>query len=64
MCVATVLMGCLPTYNQAGVIAPIMLCIVRLMQGMSVGGELIGSIVYTTETAPAHRWGLSVVPYP
>jgi MHS family proline/betaine transporter-like MFS transporter len=58
MCVATVGMGCLPTYNQAGVIAPILLVVVRLMQGVSVGGELIGSIVYTTETAPSNRWGL------
>eukprot|EP00038_Savillea_parva_P014932 m.12415 g.12415 ORF g.12415 m.12415 type:complete len:514 (+) comp2945_c0_seq1:483-2024(+) len=58
MCIATVTMGCLPTHKQAGVAAPILLCIVRLIQGVSVGGELIGSIVYTTETAPNHRWGL------
>lgn len=58
MCVATVAMGCLPTHKQAGIAAPILLCTVRLIQGVSVGGELIGSIVYTTETAPKHRWGL------
>lgn len=58
MCVATVAMGCLPTYKQAGVAAPVLLCVVRLLQGISVGGELIGSVVYTTETAPAERWGL------
>lgn len=58
MCVSTVAMGCLPTYAQAGAAAPVLLCLVRLCQGVSVGGELIGSIVYTTETAPADRWGL------
>eukprot|EP00040_Diaphanoeca_grandis_P044536 m.12661 g.12661 ORF g.12661 m.12661 type:complete len:548 (+) comp9395_c0_seq1:511-2154(+) len=58
MCVSTVAMGCLPTFEQAGVVAPLLLCVVRLVQGVSVGGELIGSIVYTTETAPVDRWGL------
>ena len=63
MCVATVLMGCLPTYKQAGVAAPILLCLIRLFQGVSVGGELIGSIVYTTETAPPNRSGQCVITF-
>ena len=58
MAAATFAMGVLPTYEQAGVIAPLLLIAVRLFQGVSVGGELIGSLVYTTETAPPERWGL------
>eukprot|EP00039_Didymoeca_costata_P001764 m.54871 g.54871 ORF g.54871 m.54871 type:complete len:479 (-) comp10956_c0_seq2:874-2310(-) len=58
MCIATVVMGCLPTKAQAGIAAPILLCLVRLFQGVSVGGELVGSIVYTTEMAPPNRCGM------
>ena len=43
---------------RVGIAAPILLCAVRLFQGVSVGGELIGSIVYTSETAPRNRVGL------
>lgn len=58
MCFATVIMGSLPTKAQAGIAAPILLCIVRLFQGVSVGGELVGSIVYTTEMAPFGQEGV------
>ncbi|MBI5584959.1 MAG: MFS transporter [Deltaproteobacteria bacterium] len=56
MAVPTCLMGFLPTYAQAGIWAPVMLTLLRLIQGFSVGGELTGSITYMAEQAPAaHR---------
>lgn len=56
MAVPTCLMGFLPTYAQAGIWSPLMLTLLRLVQGFSVGGELTGSITYMAEQAPvAHR---------
>ena len=40
MSIATTLMGCLPSYDMIGVAAPIMLFLVRLCQGLSVGGQV------------------------
>jgi MFS transporter, MHS family, proline/betaine transporter len=53
---ATVVMGLLPTYDQIGVAAPLLLMTMRVVQGFSLGGEFTGSMVYTTEQAsPAMR---------
>jgi len=52
MAVPTTLIGVLPTYETAGILAPILLTIIRLIQGVSVGGEFTGSISYVVENAP------------
>ena len=48
----TFLMGCLPTYNQIGVWAPILLVILRFMQGFAVGGEWGGAVLLVAEHSP------------
>ena len=51
----TLLIGFLPTYNQVGIAAPILLTLVRIWQGISLGGEYSGNIIYLAETAPEKR---------
>lgn len=58
MGVATLLLGLLPTYAQIGVAAPILLLLMRLIQGFSLGGEFTGSMVYTTEGSSPLMRGL------
>jgi len=54
---ATFLVGCLPTYESIGVAAPILLIVLRLLQGLALGGEYGGAVVYVAEHAPADRRG-------
>jgi len=58
MAVPTTLIAFLPTHAQIGVLAPAFLVVLRLAQGVSVGGEFIGSCCYLVEAAPAARRGL------
>jgi len=56
MAVPTTLIAVLPTYQAIGVAAPVLLTLLRLLQGLSVGGEYTGSSVYLFEIAPPrHR---------
>lgn len=58
MGLASLLIGVLPTYAQAGIVAPILLVLLRCVQGIAVGGEYTGAMAYTAESAPARHRGL------
>jgi MHS family proline/betaine transporter-like MFS transporter len=55
---STLILGLLPTYQQIGLAAPLLLVTMRLIQGFSVGGEFTGSMVYTTESSSQMTRGL------
>jgi MFS transporter, MHS family, proline/betaine transporter len=52
---ATTLIGCLPTYATVGVLSPLLLTVVRCVQGFSAGGEYAGACAYLMEHAPAGK---------
>ena len=55
----TFLLGVLPTYSAIGVWAPVCLVLIRLTQGLSVGGEFSSSVTYLVETSPEGQRGFS-----
>ncbi|WP_433799624.1 MFS transporter [Actinomycetospora sp. CA-084318] len=57
MGVATFLIGLLPSYATIGVAAPVLLVVLRLVQGFAVGGEWGGAVLLSTEHAPGGRRG-------
>jgi MFS transporter, MHS family, proline/betaine transporter len=59
MTLPTFVLGVLPTYAQIGIAASFLLIGLRLIQGLSVGGEFSGSVTYMVETAPQNRRGLA-----
>ena len=57
MAIPTTLIAFLPTYNEIGWVAALLLIILRLLQGLSVGGEFTGSISFLVEKAPKDKRG-------
>ncbi len=57
MGVATVLIGLLPTYEQIGIAAPLLLLFLRVMQGIGLGGEWGGAVLMAYEYAPKEKRG-------
>ena len=58
MALPTFFIGFLPTYGQIGIMAPILLVALRMIQGLSVGGEYASSIVYLVEQSSPNRQNL------
>ncbi|WP_274562672.1 MFS transporter [Streptomyces spiramyceticus] len=56
--IATVAVGCVPTYGSIGVAAPVLLLVLRFLQGLGLGGEWGGAVLLTAEHAPADRRAL------
>lgn len=61
---ATTLIALLPSYHQVGILAPVLLLLVRMVQGFSASGEYAGATAFIAEYAPTNRRGLftSIVP--
>lgn len=55
---STFLVGCLPSYHSIGIAAPIALVLLRLLQGLAMGGEYGGAATYVAEHAPRNKRGL------
>src|SRR5215211_7110182 len=54
---ATFLIGCIPSYETIGFFAPFLVLVLRLLQGLALGGEYGGAATYVAEHSPAHRRG-------
>lgn len=57
MGLGTFLIGCLPTYRQIGIVSPLSLVLLRLLQGIGMGGEWGGAVLMVIETVPNDRRG-------
>lgn len=55
---ATFLIGVLPTYASIGFAAPILLLLLRLMQGLAAGGEYVGAVAFVVEYGPSDKRAL------
>ena len=58
MAIPTTLIGLLPTYDQVGPWSAVILVVLRLLQGLSMGGEFTGSMIFVVENAPEGKKGL------
>eukprot|EP00593_Proboscia_inermis_P016431 CAMPEP_0171301082 /NCGR_PEP_ID=MMETSP0816-20121228/10136_1 /TAXON_ID=420281 /ORGANISM="Proboscia inermis, Strain CCAP1064/1" /LENGTH=476 /DNA_ID=CAMNT_0011778285 /DNA_START=5 /DNA_END=1435 /DNA_ORIENTATION=+ len=57
MAFPTFALGCLPTFSQVGWLSTGLLCLMRIMQGISAGGQIMSSVVFTLERADQSNWG-------
>ena len=55
---STFLIGCVPGYKSIGILAPLLVLLLRLIQGLALGGEYGGAATYVAEHAPAGKRGL------
>jgi MFS family permease len=60
MAVPTLAIGLLPTYASIGVAAPLLLLLMRILQGVAIGGEVPGAWVFVAEHVPARRFGFGI----
>ncbi|MGY6215705.1 MFS transporter [Methylolobus aquaticus] len=59
MALPTAAIGLLPSFGDIGVAATVLLVLLRLLQGISLGGEMGGAVTYVMEHTPGHRIGLA-----
>lgn len=59
MAVPTLVIGLLPTYASIGIVAPILLLLMRIMQGAAIGGEVPGAWVFVAEHVPSRYTGIA-----
>lgn len=59
MGLATFAVGLLPSYETAGIVAPVLLITLRILQGLALGGEYGGAVIYVTEHVARNRRGLN-----
>ena len=60
MALPTFIIGILPTYNSIGMLAPILLLVMRMLQGAAIGGEMPGDWVFIAEHTPKQRYGFGI----
>lgn len=60
MALPTFVIGIMPTYETIGIMAPVLLIIMRMFQGAAIGGEMPGAWVFIAEHTPKNRYGLGI----
>lgn len=60
MALPTFVIGIMPTYESIGLLAPVLLIVMRMFQGAAIGGEMPGAWVFIAEHTPKNRYGLGI----